>query len=199
MDHEIGDVLLTAAQIAARVRRLGRTLARAYRGREPVLVAIMNGCVLFLADLVRTWPGPVDLEFISAASYDGTRPGRVRLALPAGFASRVAGRPVLVIDDIFDTGATLATVCKHLKALGPTEVRTLVMFRKRRRASAARPPALAKSGRARGGPDWVGFDIPDRFVVGYGLDYRGRYRNLPYVALLRQVLRPRRQTRNREC
>jgi len=185
MDHQIGEVLLTAAQIAARVRQIGCTLARAYRGREPVLVAIMNGCVLFLADLVRTWPGPVDLEFISAASYDGTRPGRVRLALPAGFESRVAGRPVLVIDDIYDTGATLATVCKQLKTFGPTEVRTLVMFRKRPRAASAGRPALAGRHRARSGPDWVGFDIPDRFVVGYGLDYCGRYRNLPYLALLR--------------
>ena len=187
MDPQIGDVLLTADEIAARVRQLGRTLARAYRGREPVLVAIMNGCVLFLADLVRRWPGPLDLEFISAASYDGTRPGRVRLALPAGFASRVAGRAVLVIDDIYDTGSTLATVCRQLRTLGPTEVRTLVMFRKRRRAPTARRPALARRRRARGGPDWVGFDIPDRFVVGYGLDYRGRYRNLPYLALLRQA------------
>jgi hypoxanthine phosphoribosyltransferase len=188
MDPQIGDVLLTADEIAARVRQLGRTLSRTYRGREPVLVAIMNGCVLFLADLVRRWPGPVDLEFISAASYSGTRPGRVRLALPAGFASRVAGRPVLVIDDIYDTGATLAAVCRKIKTLGPTEVRALVMFRKRRGAAIAPRPAPAK-GRAgaRGGPDWVGFDIPDRFVIGYGLDYRGRYRNLPYLALLDQA------------
>ena len=188
MDHQIGDVLLTAAQIATRVRQLGRILSRTYRGREPVLVAVMNGCVLFLADLVRRWPGPVDLEFISAASYDGAQAGRVRLALPAGFAARVAGRPILVIDDIYDTGATLAVVCRKMKDFGPTEVRTLVMFRKRRHAaSATRAPLSKGRSRARGRPDWVGFDIPDRFVIGYGLDYCGRYRNLPYLALLRQA------------
>jgi len=188
MDPQIGEVLLTPGKIAARVRQLGRTLARHYRGREPVLVAIMNGCVLFLADLVRLWPGPVDLEFISAASYNGTRPGRVRLALPAGFKSRIAGRPVLVIDDIYDTGATLAAVCRKLKTFRPAEVRTLVMFRKQRRRT-TRKPTVPPQRRPRTdcGPDWVGFDIPDRYVIGYGLDYCGRYRNLPCLAVLNRA------------
>jgi len=191
MPPEIGKTLLTADQIAARVRQLGADLARAYAGREPVIVAIMKGCVLFLADLVRTWPGPLDLEFVAAESYDGTAGGAVRLAMPRGLASRVAGRPVLVVDDIFDTGATLAKVCRALEALGPAEVRTLVLFRKRRprgrprRAAARRTPAR-RPRRPGARPDWVGFDIPDRFVIGYGLDYCGRYRNLPYLAVLRE-------------
>jgi len=172
VDARIGKVLLTSDRIAARVRQLGRRLARAYAGREPVLVAVMKGCFLLAADLVRAWPGPLDVEFVSAESYAGTRPGAVRLRVPRGLRSRIAGRPVLVVDDIYDTGATLAKVCRALEALGPAEVRTLVLLRKRR-AAAARP-------------DWVGFDIPDRFVVGYGLDYCGRYRNLPYLAVLRQ-------------
>jgi hypoxanthine phosphoribosyltransferase len=188
MDPQIGEVLLTPGQIAARVRQLGRILARNYRGRDPVLVAIMNGCVVFVADLVRQWPGPLDLEFISAASYSGTQAGRVRLALPRGLASRVAGRPVLVIDDIYDTGATLATVCRKLKTFRPVEVRTLVMFRKHRRRTPRRPTVPAKrNARARSSLDWVGFDIPDRYVIGYGLDYLGRYRNLPFLAILRQT------------
>jgi hypoxanthine phosphoribosyltransferase len=196
MAAEIGKIVLPADRIAARVRQLGRRLARAYTGREPVLVAVMKGCFLLAADLVRAWPGPLDVEFVSAESYAGTRPGPVRLRVPRGLRSRVAGRPVLVIDDIYDTGATLAKVCRALEALGPAEVRTLVLLRKRR--AAAHPPraGTARSARRRPRrrtrpaavrPDWVGFDIPDRFVVGYGLDYCGRYRNLPFLAILNQA------------
>jgi hypoxanthine phosphoribosyltransferase len=173
---EIGEVLITAHEIAARVRALGAEMAREYAGREPVLVAIMKGCVMLLADLVRAWPGPISLEFVSAESYDGTEAGAVRLALPPDLAEHVAGKPVLVIDDIYDTGRTIAAVCRAVEALGPAEVRTLVLLRKRRTPD--QPAAGAP-------PDWVGFEIPDRFVVGYGLDFRGRYRNLPHVAALR--------------
>jgi len=208
MAAEIGKILLPADRIAARVRQLGRRLARAYTGREPVLVAVMKGSFLLAADLARAWPGPIDVEFVSAESYAGTRPGAVRLRLPRGLRSRIADRPVLVVDDIYDTGATLAKVCRTLEALGPAEVRTLVLFRKRRarlRAGPATEPAAGAAGQpgprypplprrarcrrtrpAAVRPDWVGFDIPDRFVIGYGLDYCGRYRNLPYLAVLRQ-------------
>ncbi|MBM4020217.1 MAG: hypothetical protein FJ288_18180, partial [Planctomycetes bacterium] len=137
--RQIGEILLSPRRIAARVRRLGAALARAYAGRDPLLVAVMKGCVVFVADLVRVWPGPLDLEFVSAESYVGTRPGRVRVALPPGLARRVAGRPVLVIDDIYDTGATLAEVCRALEALRPAEIRSLVMFRRKRPPRAARP------------------------------------------------------------
>jgi len=183
MDEEvqIGEVLITADRIAARVRELGAAMARAYAGREPVLVAIMKGCVMLLADLVRAWPGPLSLEFVSAESYDGAKPGAVRVALPPDLGERLAGKPVLVVDDIYDTGRTIAAICHAVEALGPAEVRTLVLLRKCRapeQPAAGAPPLRA--------PDWVGFEIPDRFVVGYGLDYRGRYRNLPHVAALRE-------------
>jgi hypoxanthine phosphoribosyltransferase len=164
------------------VRQLGADLARTYAGREPVLVAIMKGCIVFLADLVRAWPGPMDLEFISSECYDGTQAGQVRLSLPPDLAAQVAGRPVLVVDDICDTGRTLAAVCRTIEAMRPAEVRTLVLFRKQRKASLRH--AASGAGPA-ASPDQVGFDIPDRFVIGYGLDYRGRYRNLPYLATLR--------------
>jgi hypoxanthine phosphoribosyltransferase len=184
MPEEVGEVLIPSDRIAARVGELGRLLADAYAGREPVVVAIMKGCVLFLADLVRAWGeasqphvAAMDLEFVSAQSYEGTRPAKVRVTLPEGLETRVAGRPVLVLDDIFDTGRTLAAVCRRIEPLGAAELKTLVLLAKRR--AAPREPPIRR-------PDWVGFEIEDRFVIGYGLDYRGRWRNLPYVAALRQ-------------
>jgi len=184
--EEVGEVLIPAHRIADRVRELGKLLADAYAGREPVVVAVMKGCVLFLADLVRAWGeasqprvAAMDLEFISAQSYEGTRPRRagVRVTLPTGLKEKVAGRPVLVLDDIFDTGRTLAAVCRRIESLGAAELKTLVLLAKRR--AAPREPPIRR-------PDWVGFEIEDRFVIGYGLDYRGRWRNLPYVATLRR-------------
>jgi len=177
MPDQVGDILITSEEIARRVRELGAELAEAYAGREPVLVAIMKGCLVFMADLVRAWPGPMDLEFVTAESYDGTRAGSLRLELPPDFGRRVVGRPVLVIDDICDTGATLAAVTAAIRALGAAEVSTLVLLSKSRDTSMCSPTCCR--------PDRVGFKIEDRFVVGYGLDYRGRYRNLPCIALLR--------------
>jgi hypoxanthine phosphoribosyltransferase len=182
MAPEVGEVLITAEEIAARVRQLGDTLGRHYAGREPVLVAIMKGCILFLADLVRAWPGAMDLEFISAQSYDGTESGDLHLTLPPDLAARVAGRPVVVIDDIYDTGRTLTAACRAIQSLGAAEVRTIVLLRKIRPTAPDAPPGASADNLRR--PDWIGFDVPDQFVVGYGLDYHGRYRNLPHVAVL---------------
>jgi len=179
---EAGEIVIGAERIAERVRELGRLLSEAYAGREPVVVAVMKGCVLFLADLVRAWPGAMDLEFVTAQSYEGTEPGTVRVTLPPDLGEKVAGRPVLVVDDIFDTGQTLSAVCRQVERLGPSEMRTLVLLRKRRSPPPGAPPIRK--------PDWVGFEIEDRFVVGYGLDYRGRWRNLPYLAALRPGVAP---------
>jgi hypoxanthine phosphoribosyltransferase len=138
----------------------------------------MKGSVLFLADLVRAWPGAMDLEFVTARLYEGSEPRRLQLALPPGLREVVAGRPVLVVDDIFDTGRTLTAVCEAVERLGPADLRTLVFLKKKRRR---RPKALLRR------LDWVGFEVPDRFVVGYGLDYGGRFRNLPYVAVFAEA------------
>ncbi len=179
MDPVPGDVLIPADRIAERVLALGEELRAAYDGREPVLVAVMKGCVLFLADLVRACPVPMDIEFVTARSYEGAEPGRLELTLPPELAEVVPGRPALVVDDIFDTGRTLAGVCQALEALGPTEVRSLVLLRKDRPL-----PPREPGGPPVRTPDYVGFEVPDHFVVGYGLDHNGRYRNLPYVAIL---------------
>jgi len=184
-----GEILIPADRIAARVSSLAAELARAYAGRDPVLVAVMKGCVLFLADLVRAWPAVMDIEFVTARSYRGTDPGEVQLTLPAELAEVARGRPVLVVDDIFDTGRTLGAVCRAVQNLHPADLRTLVLLKKRRAGEGTGGQAASGTRGAAGissvcEPDWVGFEIEDRFVVGYGLDLDGRYRNLPYVAAL---------------
>ena len=175
MEHDIAEILITPEQIRARVEALGRDIRRRYTGREPLLVvAIMNGCVLFLADLVRQLPIPIDLEFVYCKSYQGTRAGLLEFGHRATLPDAVRGRIVLLVDDIFDTGRTLALAAAELRRLGAAEVATAVMVAKR---GCAGPDTHR--------PDFVGFEIENRFVVGYGLDYNGRYRNLPYIAVLK--------------
>jgi hypoxanthine phosphoribosyltransferase len=173
-EPEPGEILISAESIAGRVAALGRDLSHHYVAHKPVLVGVMNGCIPFVTDLVRALPGPIDVEFVTAQSYNGTTAGAVRLTLPDTLARRVAGRSVVIVDDIFDTGRTLTAVCRAVEALSPADVRTLVLLRKHLDGT----PSPGRE------PDWVGFDIPDLFVIGYGLDYHDRYRDLPHIAVL---------------
>jgi len=186
MTERIGDILISGDRIAARVRELVETMAPLYRGRTPVFVAILHGCRPFAEDLARQWPEPAAIECVSARSYDGTVSGRLTVTLPPGLGDKVAGRPVLLIDDIYDTGRTLAAVERKIKALHPQEVRTCVFLRKRHPTGRCAQGGRSRKVVARAAPDWVGFEIEDRFVIGYGLDFCGRYRDLPYIALLEE-------------
>jgi hypoxanthine phosphoribosyltransferase len=170
--RQIAGVLLTPQQIEARVRRLARAIERDYAGRDLVLVALLKGTVVFVADLMRHLSLPLRLEFLGVSSYGhGTKPGRLTLA--RGRRLEVRGRSVLVIEDILDTGRTLRRVIKELRALGPESVRICVLLDKKAR----RQVEVCA--------DYVGFQIPDCFVVGYGLDLAERYRNLPFVGVLK--------------
>jgi hypoxanthine phosphoribosyltransferase len=169
---EIGRVLITEAQIARRVRQLTRQLQQDFRGRDLVIVALLNGTVMFLADLVRHLSLPLRLDFMGVSSYGaGTESGE--LVFTKQLRLDVRGRDVLVVDDILDTGRTLHRVLAVLRQHGPRRLRVCVLLEKKaRRAEKVRA-------------DYVGFQIPDLFVVGYGLDYAERYRNLPFVGVLR--------------
>jgi hypoxanthine phosphoribosyltransferase len=170
--REVEGVLITEAQIARRVRQLARAIQRDYAGRELVVVALLNGTVLFLSDLIRHLSLPLRLDFVGVSSYGaGTAPGR--LVVTKELRLDVRGRDVLLVDDILDTGRTLRRVTAKLRALQPRRVKICVLLDKRERR--------VEKIRA----DYVGFEIPDRFVVGYGLDYAERYRNLPFVGVLR--------------
>jgi len=169
---EIESVLLPADRIHRRVAQLGRVLAKDYSGRDLVIVALLHGTVLFLADLVRHLPIPLRLDFLGVSSYrGGTRPGR--LEITRDLRLDVGGREVLIVDDILDTGRTLEAVTTAVRKFRPKQVRTCVLLDKPSRRE--RPI----------GADYVGFRIPDVFVVGYGMDHDERFRNLPFVGVRR--------------
>ena len=177
MHQDLERILLREEEIDAGIERLAGDLARFYAGRPLTLVAVLKGSFLFAADLVRRLPIPLELGFAVARSYQGTTPGaQIALDLVPG-ESALAGRAVLLVDDILDSGRTLQLLARELMARGAREVKTCVLLDK--------PARRAVDLRA----DWSCFTIPDVFVVGYGLDCAGRYRNLPCVASLkREVL-----------
>lgn len=167
-----GRVLLTQAQIHARVRQLGRDITRHYRGKCPLFLGVMNGALFFLADLLRTVDlADTETSCIRLASYKDTRSTGHLQGLDA-FDDSFKGRHVLIIDDVLDTGHTLFALTRHLKKLGAADVKICVLLEKRRKRNVS-----IKA-------DWTGFKIADEFVVGYGLDYNGRYRSLKQVRVL---------------
>jgi len=168
---EVQQILITDEAIARRIRQMGRDIGRDFSGREMVVVSLLNGTVMFLADLIRNLSLPLRLDFIGVSSYGaGTESGE--LVFTKELRLDVRGRDVLLVDDILDTGKTLDRVLGKLSALKPRRIRTCVLLNKADRRVA---PVQA---------DYVGFEIPDVFVVGYGLDFAERYRNLPFVGVL---------------
>ncbi len=165
-------MLVSEGQIAARVAELGQALARDYAQANPVLVGVLQGAVPFVADLMRGLPIDLTVDFLRASSYGSGTSSSGTVRLVADLAVDIADRHVLLVDDIVDTGLTLAALKRTLEARRPRSVRTCVL--------------LDKTGRRETEVtiDYVGFTIPNVFVVGYGLDYDGLYRNLPYVATL---------------
>ena len=172
---EIASVLISQRKIARRVRSLAVEIERDFKGRDLVIVALLNGTVMFLADLLRHFTLPLRLDFIGVSSYGaGTESGD--LVFTKELRLDVTGRDVLVVDDILDTGNTMTRVLARLRALRPRQIKTCVLLDKPER----RTEKITA--------DYVGFVIPNKFVVGYGLDYAERYRNLPYVGVLQPKL-----------
>ncbi len=166
------DVLLPAERIQRRVADLARQVAADYHDRPVTIVGVLTGCLMFLSDLVRHIDLPLRIGLIQASSYRGETTTAGALRLGPELRPDVHDRHVLLLDDILDTGQTLAHLIEHLDALGAVSVRSAVLLRKIGRQ---RVPVE---------PDYCGFDIPDVFVVGYGLDYNDEYRHLPYIAVL---------------
>lgn len=172
---DLREVLITEAQLRRRVRELARVLTRDYVGRELLLVPLLTGTVMFLADLLRHLTLPLKLDFMGVSSYREGSESR-ELVITKELRLEARDRHVLLVDDILDTGRTLGCVRAKLRELNPRSLRTCVLLDKPARRV---EPVQA---------DYVGFTIPDVFVVGYGLDYAERYRNLPFVGVLRPEL-----------
>jgi len=166
------DILISPERIRQRVAELADEVKTTYAGQPLTIVGVLTGCLMFLADLVRRLDMPVRLVLIQASSYRGsaTRPGE--LHVQKELIPDLRGRHVLLLDDILDTGRTLAALVDHLRGLAPASLRVAVLLRKEGRQEVPVEP------------DFCGFPIPDVFVVGYGLDFNDEYRHLPHVAVL---------------
>jgi hypoxanthine phosphoribosyltransferase len=170
--QEVASILITDQMLARRIAVLGRQIQRDFAGRDLVVVSLLNGTVMFIGDLLRQLAQPLRLDFMGVSSYgQGTESGD--LVFTKELRLDVKGRDVLLVDDILDTGRTLSRVTAILRALKPRRLKTCVLLDK---SSRRIEPVKA---------DYVGFTIPDQFVVGYGLDFAEKYRNLPFVGVLK--------------
>ena len=170
---DVEEVLLSEEAIQARVRELGVQLTADYDGLEPVLISVLKGSIVFLADLVRGVELPLSIDIMEVSSYGAATESSGQVRILKDLSHPIEGRDVVVVEDIIDTGLTLNYLLRYLREKGPASLRICCLLDK----PARRLTEIEI--------DYVGFTIPDRFVVGYGLDYGERYRNLPYVGVLR--------------
>ena len=168
------EVLIPADRIQQRVDELARQMTGDYQGRSLTIVGVLTGSLMFLADLMRRLDLPLRIALIQASSYRGATTRAGELHVQSDLLPDLRGRHLLLLDDILDTGHTLAHLVRELKSFGPASLKVGVLLRKHGRQEEQLEP------------DYCGFEIPDAFVVGYGLDYNGEYRNLPYIGVLKQ-------------
>ncbi len=174
MEQDIQEVLLTEAQIRERIQQLGELLSEEYRDKDPVVVGVLKGVVVFYADMIRSLTVPCQMDFMWISSYEGTESSG-SVIIKQDIAADIKGRHVLILEDIFDTGNSLSFVHAHLMEKEPASLKICTLLDKPER----RKPGVTLQA------DYVGFTIPNAFVVGYGLDYNEHYRNLPYIGVLK--------------
>ncbi len=174
MHPDIQQILFTQQQLQDRIRELGKILTEEYRDKNPVFVGVLKGVVVFYADMIRAFEGPCQLDFMWISSYAGTESSG-SMVVRKDVSADLKGRHVVILEDIYDTGRSLEFVYRHLLSKEPASVKICTLLDKPER----RLPGITLKA------DLVGFTIPNAFVVGYGLDYNERYRNLPYVGILK--------------
>ncbi len=170
---DVEEVLLSGEQLQTRVAELGVALSADYADRDPVLVSVLKGSIIFLADLIRSMEIPLSLDLMEVSSYGAGTESSGQVRILKDLSKPIEGRHIIVVEDIIDTGLTLNYLLKYLADKNPASVRIVCLLDKPARRLAEIPI------------DYRGFTIPDRFVIGYGLDYDERYRNLPYIGVLR--------------
>ena len=175
MEKYIQRVLLTEEQIQAKVQELGEILSREYADKDPIFVGVLKGVVVFYADMVRKITVPCQFDFMWISSYSGTE-STGSMVVKRDVSADIKGRHVVILEDIYDTGNSLNFTYNHLLSKEPASLKICTLLDKPER----RNPAVTLV------PDYVGFTIPNEFVVGYGLDYNERYRNLPFVGVLKE-------------
>jgi hypoxanthine phosphoribosyltransferase len=177
LEEDVAEVLITEEELQARIADLGKAISADYRGKDLLAVCILRGAAIFLSDLTRQITIPHEMDFMAVSSYGGTRTessGVVRILMD--LTTNIEGRDVLIVEDIVDSGLTLSYIIDNLKTRRPASLRTCALLNKQERREVDVPL------------DYVGFDIPDKFVIGYGLDYDEKYRNLPFIGVLKPEL-----------
>jgi len=173
-DPAIGEILVPAEDVQRRVRELGAEISRDYEGRDLVMIGVLKGAVLFLADLMRELTVPCEVDFMAVSSYGSETDSSGVVRILKDLDSSIEGRDVLIVEDIIDSGLTLQYMLRTLRARDPASVEVCALLTKPERRRVELPI------------HYVGFEIPNRYVIGYGLDYAQRYRNLGYVAVLNE-------------
>jgi len=175
-EKDISEVLIPCEELQAKIEEMGQAISRDYQGKDLLLVCVLKGAFMFLADLMRQITIPLEIDFMATTSYGRSTESSGIVRILKDLNTSIEGRHVLVVEDIVDTGLTLQYLLRLLKDRNPASLRVCCLLDKKPRR------------KVEVSLDYVGFSVPDAFVVGYGLDYRGLYRNLPFIGLLKPEL-----------
>ncbi len=178
LERAVGEVLIEADALRARIAELGEEVSAYYAGRDLLLIGVLKGAVFFMADLMRHLTVPCEVDFMAISSYGASTDSSGVVRILKDLDINIEGRHVLVVEDIIDSGLTLSYLMRNLESREPASLEVVALMTKPTRREIDVPVR------------WIGFEIPNRFVIGYGLDFAERYRNLPYVGVLSEELIP---------
>jgi hypoxanthine phosphoribosyltransferase len=178
LDRAVGEILIDAESLRGRIGELGEEISAHYAGREVLLIGVLKGAVFFMADLMRHLTVPCEVDFMAISSYGAQTDSSGVVRILKDLDINIEGRHVLVVEDIIDSGLTLSYLMRNLESREPASLEICALLTKPERREIEVPVR------------WIGFEIPNKFVIGYGLDFAERYRNLPYVGVLSDELMP---------